>query len=95
MTETIRINNDDLEAVCDQINRETRSPMKTWRKDDNDHLLANVGNYHLSGACGGVSLHRMVNEHGDVEDVFRCGYISKRDLYYRMHAYLDGIAAVS
>ena len=52
-----------------------------------------VGCYHLSGAYGGWKLERLVNESGGCSDVFGCGFVSKRDLYNRMHAMLDGIEA--
>lgn len=53
---------------------------------------ANIGNYHLSGAYGGYSLYRMDNDGGGVQDVLVCGYISKRDLYYRMQAFIRGLS---
>lgn len=49
------------------------------------------GLYHIDGAYGGVSLHKNENEFGGVSDVFRCGHVSKRDLYYRIDALLIGI----
>tara|TARA_R110002020_G_scaffold160008_4_gene344330 strand:+ start:529 stop:894 length:366 start_codon:yes stop_codon:yes gene_type:complete len=50
-----------------------------------------IGHYHISGAYGGVCLHRTDNENGGVTDVFNCGHVPKRDLYNRMRAYLEGI----
>jgi hypothetical protein len=32
----------------------------------------------------------MVTEDGGVSDVLRCGHVSKRDLYNRMSAYIQG-----
>ena len=50
------------------------------------------GNYHISQANGGYSLHRVAsNEWGDMhDDVFSCGHIPKRDLYNRMWAFYCG-----
>lgn len=81
-----------LQATVDRINRLTSSPVESYSKTG-DVFTANVNNYHLSFACGGVSLHRMSNGSGGVSDVFRCGHIKKRDLYERMHAFLAGMEA--
>jgi hypothetical protein len=51
-------------------------------------MTANVGNYHLSHAYGGVSLHQMSNLGGGVRDVFSCGHVPKRNLCDRMFAFL-------
>jgi hypothetical protein len=47
----------------------------------------------LSGAYGGVALHRMYNAGGGVSDVFGSGHMSKRELYGRMHAFIRGMEA--
>jgi hypothetical protein len=51
-------------------------------------INAQIGNFHLSGANGGVSLHQTMTEGGGVRDVFSCGHVTKRDLYQMMRAYL-------
>lgn len=81
----------DLEAVCNRINVMTKSPLTPYAKDDNGKLVGLVGNYHLSGAYGGFSLHQMGNENGGIRDVFGCGHTSKKDLYFRMHAFISGL----
>jgi len=65
----------------------------TWRdaKYDRKTWQIEIGHYHISGAYGGVCLHRTDNENGGVTDVFNCGHVPKRDLYNRMRAYLEGI----
>jgi len=50
-----------------------------------------IGAYCLDYAYGGVSLERYMNEQGGVDDIFRCGHITKRDLYNRICAYLAGM----
>jgi len=86
-----RIKESDLTATVKIINRRMGSPLTKWTQNENGKLIANIGNYHLSGAYGGVSLHRTVNNGGGVSDVFRCGHTTKRDLYNRMRAFLEGI----
>jgi hypothetical protein len=79
-----------LEGLVKIINRITGSPETPWSKDG-ERMKANIGNYHLDGAYGGYSLNRMVSEGGGVSDVFRCGHVSKRELYNRMRAFIDGL----
>ena len=89
-----RITEKQLQAVVDRINRETNSPMATYTNtviDGKSSYDANLGNYHLSFAYGGVSLHRMCNKGGGVQDVLRIGHVSKRELYNHCHAFLRGL----
>lgn len=87
-----RITQQDLEATVASINRVTGSPEASYTQHGAEYR-ANIGNYHLSYAYGGVSLHRMGNVGGGTSDVFRCGHVTKRDLYERMHAFLGGLEA--
>lgn len=88
-----RITEKDLEAVVTRINRATGSPETSYLRDNDGKLTAQIGNYHIDHAYGGVSLHRMSNEHGGISDVFSCGHIPKKELYHRMHAFLAGYEA--
>lgn len=81
-----RITNKNLDGVCAIINRVTGSPEAPYIDG-----VCQAGNYHISHAYGGVCLHRMSNTSGGVSDPLYCGYQTKRDLYYRMHAFLKGI----
>lgn len=86
-----RITNKDLEILVERLNNVTNSPHTSWtRRADGTHT-ANIGNYHISGAYGGVCLHRIQSDGGGVEDVFRCGHIPKRELHERIWSYLTGI----
>lgn len=75
-----------LQAIVDRINRITGSPMSPYINGK-----AQVGNYHLSHAYGGVSLHRMHNEGGGVSEPLCCGHIAKRELAQLMYAFIAGI----
>jgi hypothetical protein len=87
---TTRITIKHLDAKADTINRMTNSPVESSRTVDGNYV-ANVGNYHISGAYGGYCLHRMVNEGGGVSDVFSCGHVSARELAGLMSAYMAGL----
>jgi hypothetical protein len=86
-----RITESDLQAVVDRLNRITGSPMNAWEKGPDGKHRACIGNYHLSFAYGGVSLHRHVNEGGGITEPLRTGHISKRELYNLMQAYIYGL----
>ncbi len=80
-----------LAAQIERLNRATGSPLSPYVREDGK-CVAQVGNYHLSGAYGGYSLHRMTPG-GGISDVFRCGHVSKRSLSERISAMLCGIEA--
>ena len=85
-----RITIANLEAVVDRINRITGSPATPWRREG-ERNRANIGNYHLSHAYGGVCLHRMANESGGVNTPLGSGHVQKRELYDQLHAFVRGI----
>jgi hypothetical protein len=87
-----RITHKQLQAVVDRINRETGSPLESWTRDPDGHLQANIGNYHLDSAYSGYSLARHVTLGGGETSVL-AGYVSKREIYEKMHAFLRGIQA--
>lgn len=85
-----RVTQAQLQAAVDRINRLTESPMTPYVDGK-----IQVGNYHLSGAYGGVCLHRMHNEGGGVSSPLSTGHISKRELLNLMHAYIIGLSGVA
>ena len=87
-----RITQTQLEAIVRRINDVTGSPQVAWTKTESG-CKANIGCYHLNYAYGGVSLERMVSVGGGVQDVFRCGHVTKRELANRMWAFLEGLEA--
>ena len=80
-----------LKRLVNTINRKLGTPVTPYRvKEDGIGCVSNEGNYHLDWANGGVSLCRMAGG-GGTHDVLRCGHITKRDLFGRMQAFLEGI----
>ena len=93
-----RITQKDLEYLVKRINEITDSPDISWRRNGRSGkrsagFTANIGNFHLNYAYGGVQLVRMVNVAGGIETISRNCHVPKRELYYWMQAFLDGIAA--
>jgi hypothetical protein len=81
-----RITEAHLQAKVDRLNRITGSPAEPWTAGK-----ANIGNYHLSHAYGGVCLHRMHNSGGAVSSPLSTGHVSKRELAGLLDAFINGI----
>lgn len=81
-----RITDKHLQAIVDRLNRITGSPMTPYADGK-----AQIGNFHLSHAYGGVCLHRMHNEGGGVSSPLSTGHITKRELADLLHAFIAGI----
>jgi len=86
-----RITIKHLEAKLDYLNKLTGNDPKPYRTDEHGKLRANIGNFHLYQAYGGVNVHQMVNEGGGVRDIFHCGCITKRELAEKISAYTLGL----
>lgn len=71
----------DLEVTVARINRIMGIAEPKWN---------NPGTYVLDGAYGGWKLARIENVHGGQSDITD-GYVSKRELYNLMHAYIRGL----
>ncbi len=90
-----RVTQSQLQGVVDRINRITGSPMVPYAKDADGKHIAQIGNYHLSSAYGGVCLHRMHNQGGGVSSPLSTGHIPKRQLLDLMYAYIQGLNEVA
>lgn len=87
---TQRITEAMLEARIKYLNKLTNSPADPYTVVDG-RARANVGNFHLSHAYGGVCVHRMVNESGGVNTPINYGHVTKRECYDALNAYISGI----
>jgi hypothetical protein len=88
-----RITEAQLKAIVERINRVTNSPLEPWGRDAAGNHRANIGNYHLSYAYGGVELDRMTNAGGGVTCPLGSGHTTKRELANKMWAFLAGLEA--
>jgi hypothetical protein len=86
-----RITENHLQAMIDEINAATGSPMEAYTNNGASYI-SNVGHYHLDSAYGGHSLVRMHNEHGGVKSIID-GFHTKREIFELMRSYLKGIEA--
>ena len=79
-----------LQLKVDYLNKITDNPETPWSRDDDGNLKANIGNYHLSGAYGGVNVEQMMNDGGGVHCPINYGHIPKRDLFEKLSSFING-----
>ena len=79
-----------LKSKIEYLNQITNSPLKPY-SEINGKLVANIGNFHLYQAYGAYGLHRMVSEGGGVSDNHIYGLHTKRELFYRLNAFINGL----
>ena len=78
-----RITQKHLEGLLQMINKKAGFENPKYSE---------VGSYTLDWAYGGVKLERFVNEKGGVDSI-TSGFCPKRETWYLMRAYLDGMGA--
>lgn len=86
-----RITEKMLELSLMRLNAITNSPTSAYTKNEAGEFKTNPGHFHLSHAYGGVCVHRMYNEGGAVTTPILSYHTTKRDLYDRLNAFIDGI----
>lgn len=79
-----------LAILCDFINSKLETPQTPYSQIDGK-IKANIGNFHLSQAYGGVCVHRMENDAGGVSTPIWYGHIPKKEAESLMRAYLRGL----
>jgi hypothetical protein len=87
----------DLNGAVRGLNRiagfsEAEADAPLYTMDENLKSTAMVGRYTLAGAYGGYQLQQIINEGGGVRSI-TSGYGTKREVYYLIHAYREGMAA--
>jgi hypothetical protein len=88
-----RITEKQLESLVQWVNELTNSPATSYTRAEDGKLSANIGNYHLYYAYGGVNLHRMTNTGGGVNTPLGEGTRTKRELFNQLHAFINGLRA--
>ena len=86
-----QITKDDLYRRIERLNKLTGAPQQPYqdeRDPETGNLIPNAGNHSLTGAYGRWDVDRMC-EGGGATGLF--GYCTKRELFDRLGAYLDGI----
>ena len=81
-----------LKYLVNQINSLTGSPDTPYTRAG-DKMTANIGNYHLSQAYGGVCVHRMENESGGCSTPIWSGHGTKKEAEMKLRAFICGLQA--
>ena len=82
-----RITKKRLGDLVENLNKLKKTPIIPYSKKEDGGYKSNIGNYHLSFAYSGVSLHQMTNN-GGVRDVLNVGHVTKRELFNLIRAYM-------
>lgn len=85
----MRITKRALDAVCNRINELTGNSVDAWTRVDGRNK-ANIGTYYIDKAYGGNKLVQICNDGGAINEI-TYGFVSKRELYNMMQAYLRGL----
>ena len=86
----MRITKKHLEAKVQTINNLLDRPKTPYTRVDGK-LKANIGNFSLSMAYGGYSVHEMTNEQGGVSTIINIGHIPARELALLLDGFVAGI----
>jgi hypothetical protein len=85
-----RITRKQLDSATEGLNRVAGAPLEPYTCSEEGRAIANLNNYHISGAYGGYALHQMMNTSGGVRDVFNSGHIPARELLSLIWAFRNG-----
>jgi len=86
----MRITLKELEGRVKFLNRFTGNPTKRFTKKDGQYF-SNAGHYLISQQYGGYELQQICNDGGGVDDVLGTGHIPKKELYYLINAFIEGM----
>lgn len=86
-----RVTEKQLKNLVEWLNDITNNAQEPYSKQEDGSYKANIGNYHLSFAYGGVTLHQMVSDGGGVTTPLGGGYFTKRELDAKLRAFIAGI----
>jgi len=85
-----RVTDSQLQNLVNRLNNLTNNPVDSYTKTETG-CRANIGNFHLSHAYGGVALMQMVNDGGGCSMPLMQGHTTKRDCYDQVYAFVKGI----
>lgn len=83
-----------LESLIKQLNELLQKPIEPnylLTTNQGRKLYWHIGNYHLVSAYGGYDLAQVVNEGGGITKPLYGGMVSKRELYYKLTSYINGV----
>ena len=84
-----RITEKQLKGSIEYLNKITGHSLESY-SNTGGKFKANVGTYYLNCAYGGYQLVQIVTDGGGIRTITG-GFCPKRELYYLIRAYIDGI----
>ena len=89
-----RITDKQLYSLVERLNNLTGNPLDPYGTTSEGETRANLGNFHLSFAYGGVALMQMVNDGGGCSMPIMSGHLTKRECFDQIYAFIKGIEYV-
>ena len=83
----------DLTRMVRGLNNRVGHPegVGSYTEYEEGTARATLGYYYLQGEWGGWKLYQIITKTGGVRDVFGCGAVPKRVMYYLLRAYATGL----
>lgn len=88
-----RISIKAIEARVAYLNQITGNPPAPYTKRPDGTYAANIGNYHVSQAYGGVMVQQMHNDAGGVNTPFMVGHVTRRECFDALNNFIRGFEA--
>jgi hypothetical protein len=87
----MKITKSDIDGVVKRLNILTKASLEPYTRAEDGKFHSNIGTYYVGGAYGGWKLERIVSDSGACSDPLRLGYVTKKELYNLIWAYIHGI----
>lgn len=80
-----------IESLVAYLNAITDSPAEPYTQQPDGTYKANAGNFHIDGAYGGHRVVRMCENGGIDSRYIDTGFVSKKELYKKLSAFVAGV----
>jgi hypothetical protein len=87
----MRVTKKQLESKIEYLNKVAGTPETGHRQLEDGTWRSNPNHYYLQGAYGGWKLEQKCNTGGGANDPISMGFVSKRECYELVAAYIRGI----
>tara|TARA_R110002012_G_C11517080_1_gene599048 strand:- start:193 stop:468 length:276 start_codon:yes stop_codon:yes gene_type:complete len=85
-----RITIRQLENLVERLNKKTNSPLTSYTRTSDGQLKPNANHYYIAQAYGGTKLEQMC-QGGGSHNPLSMGFVSKRECFQLVDAYLRGM----
>ncbi len=85
-----RINIKQIEKLIDRLNETAGTPKSAYTKNSDGRLVPNPDHFYLAQAYGGCKLEQICKG-GGARDPISMGFVTKRECFDLVSAYLNGM----